>query len=217
MTAMVAELLEEPTLPETVFALQKRLDQEAQLRIRFYDEITPSVKAEFINGQVIMHSPALAKHTQARQHIENLLVNYVSVHHLGIVHDEKTLCVFPRNDYEPDVVFFGLTKAAKIKPDTLKFPPPDFICEVLSSSTEKVDRGIKFKDYQAHGVREYWIVDPEAETLEQYVLKRDKSYELRLKSGSGDVQSHAIKGFQMPIRAIFDRQLNLKVLRDLLK
>ena len=217
MTAAVAALLDEPTLPETVQALLKRLDAEAQLRARFYDEITPSMKAEFINGKVVMHSPALAKHTHARQSLENLLINYVAIHELGIVHDEKSLCVFPRNDYEPDVVFFGLTKAAKIKPDTLKFPPPDFVCEVLSSSTEKVDRGIKFKDYEAHGVREYWIIDPEAETLEQYCLKRDKTYELRLKSGSGEVKSTVIKGFSIPIRAIFDRAENLRILRGLLR
>lgn len=214
---MMAELLEEPTLPEIVSALQKRLDHEAQLRVRFYDEITPSMKAEFINGKVGIHSPSLARHTEARLRTTNLLLNYVTVHQLGLVHDEKTLCVFPRNDYEPDVVFFGPAKTVKIKPDTLKFPPPDFICEVLSSSTEKVDRGIKFKDYQAHGVREYWIVDPEAETLEQFVLKRDKTYELRLKSGSGNVTSHVIRGLCIPIRAIFDRQLNLKVLRELLQ
>ena len=115
------------------------------------------------------------------------------------------------------IVFFGPAKAAKIKPDTLKFPPPDFVCEVLSSSTEKVDRGIKFKDYEAHGVREYWIIDPEAEIIEQYVLKRDKTYELRLKSGSGEIKSTVVKGFSIPIRAVFDRAQNLQILRVLLR
>ena len=80
-----------------------------------------------------------------------------------------------------------------------------------------MDRGIKFKDYEAHGVREYWIIDPEAETLEQYCLKRDKTYELRLKSGSGEVKSSVIKGFSIPIRAIFDRGENLRILRGLLR
>ncbi len=43
-----------------------------------------------------------------------------------------------------------------------KFPAPDLIVEVLSESTEANDRGIKFEDYAAHGVVEYWIVDPMA-------------------------------------------------------
>ena len=94
---------------------------------------------------------------------------------------EKALCTFPRNDYEPDVVFFGPAKAALIEPATMKFPIPDFICEVLSPSTELYDRGVKFRDFEAHAVSEYWLIDPERETVEQY-LPRDGSYELALKS-----------------------------------
>ena len=50
-----------------------------------------------------------------------------------------------------------------------------------------------------------------------YCLKRDKTYELRLKSGSGEVKSSVIKGFSIPIRAIFDRGENLRILRGLLR
>ncbi|MCC6446410.1 MAG: Uma2 family endonuclease [Armatimonadetes bacterium] len=38
--------------------------------------------------------------------------------------------------------------------------------EILSSGTEAQDRDIKYRDYAAHGVREYWILDPQQETLE---------------------------------------------------
>lgn len=209
-------LLADPTLPEAVSQLTKVLRDEAQRRLRFYDEITPEMKAEFINGEVIMHSPATSQHTETRMCVTNLLNNFVRLHELGLVHDEKTLCTFQRNDYEPDVVFFGKKKALMIKPSTLQFPPPDFICEVLSSSTEKRDRGVKFSDYEAHGVAEYWIVDPKTKTLEQYVLGRSKRYELRLKSRSGEVESTAIKGLRLPIRAFFDAKANRATLRELL-
>jgi len=41
---------------------------------------------------------------------------------------------------------------------------------VLSPSTEKRDRGIKFRDYELHGVGEYWIVDTVAESVKLYLL-----------------------------------------------
>lgn len=212
----LSELLSAPTLPEAFAVIKYRLDVERERRENFYDEITPDMKAEFINGEVIMHSPALARHTAARQRLENLLANFVAVHGLGIVHDEKTLCVFPRNDYEPDVVFFGPAKATEITPDTMRFPPPDFVCEVLSESTEQRDRGVKYEDYQAHGVAEYWIVDPVAESVEQYVAGKSGAYELRQKSGTGEIASAVIQGFRIPVRALFDEALNLETLRAII-
>ena len=47
---------------------------------------------------------------------------------------------------------------------------PDFICEVLSKSTEDVDRNKKLPLYAALGVRHVWLVDPIARTLEVHVL-----------------------------------------------
>jgi len=213
MTAALAPLLESPDLPVLFRDLREIVSRERQLRERFYAEITPSEKAEFINGQVIMHSPVTLEHNETRQNLEFALLHYVRTHDLGRVHGEKSLCVFPRNDYEPDVCFFSLAKTAKLKNITMKFPPPDFICEVLSKSTEARDRGIKFKDYAAHGVREYWLADPRTQTLEQYVSDGKGGYKLRLKSKSGEVESTVIKGFRIPIRAIFDAKANAAAIK----
>lgn len=216
MIADLSSLMDDPTLPDVVSSLTSRLKTERGLRAKFYEEITPDMKAEFINGEVIMHSPATAQQTEVRKRLTMLIHVHADTHGLGLVLDEKTLCTFPRNDYEPDVVFFGRKKTATIKPDTMQFPPPDFVCEVLSSSTEKRDRGVKFRDYEAHGVSEYWIVDPKTKTLEQYLLGRGKRYELRLKSGTGEVASTAIKGLNLPIRALFDAKVHRTALRELL-
>ena len=215
MIAAVEELLASPTLPETVARLNSALAEERQRRAQFYEEITPSMKAEFINGEVIMHSPATDEHTQFRQFLEALLTTHVNLHELGSIRTEKALCVFPRNDYEPDIVFFSSEKAAKIRATTLKYPVPDFVCEVLSLSTTKRDRGVKFQDYEAHGVREYWIVNPDRRELEQYVLERGR-YVLRMKSRTGEVTSAAIKGFRAPLAAFFNTKANLATLRQLL-
>lgn len=215
MTTLLEQLLEEPTLPETVATLTERLDTERERRERFRDEVQPDQKAEFINGQVVMHSPALNRHLVVTGRLFKLLETFVTKHRLGQVVTEKALCEFPRNDYEPDVAFFGPEKSATIHLDTGLFPVPDFIGEVLSDSTESRDRGIKFRDYAAHGVAEYWIIDTLTEVLEQYVIT-PSGYDLKMKSGTGEVVSHTVPGFRIPIRSLFDATENLRTLQGLL-
>ena len=98
---------------------------------------------------------------------------------------------------------------------TMKFPVPDFAVEVLSDITEFRDRGVKFQDFEAHGVGEYWIVDAAAEIVEQYVM-RDGHFVLALKSGSGEIASVVVPGFRVPIRNFFDEREYLETLQQLL-
>lgn len=48
---------------------------------------------------------------------------------------------------------------------------PDLVIEILSDSTRRIDRLTKFKLYQQAGVREYWIVDPDAHTVAVHLLQ----------------------------------------------
>ena len=179
-----------------------------------------------------MHSPARARHVQATLRLAKLLDTYVTLHGLGFVGAEKAMVGLTRNDYEPDVCFFGAEKAAQIEPETVEFPAPDLVAEVLSPKTEHRDRGVKFEDYAAHDVAEYWIVDPAAEVVEQYVLgasgdepsgdepsgdgARGPAYALRMKSATGTLASHAAEGSAVPVRALFDDAANLDALRTVL-
>jgi len=214
MDSLLAELRRSPQLPDVVAALQEQLEEEKQRRARFYEEMTPEEKVEFIGGEVILHSPARNRHLDVTMNIATLLRIFVTGHRLGTVKVEKCLVVFPRNDYEPDIVYFGPEKSATLEPDTMKFPIPDLAVEVLSESTEVRDRGVKFEDYAAHGVAEYWIVDPEASVLEQYVLEGGE-YVLRLKAGNGRLASVAIAGFSTELAAFFDAEANLAAVQTL--
>ena len=178
--------------------------------------MTDAEKVEFIDGEVVMHSPARNMHLIAQMNIQQLLTVYAVQQGAGAVRGEKCLCVFPRNDYEPDVAFFGRDKAATFTPNTMKFPVPDLAVEVLSVSTVSRDRGVKFDDYAAQGVAEYWIVDPDMEVIEQY-LARDGQFELKLKSNSGDLTSPTLGGLTLPIKDFFDPQENLAALQSLVQ
>ncbi len=213
-SAVLDALLDSPVLPEILEQAQRALVKEQKLRQKFYNDITPEHKWEFIQGQVIMHSPALNRHLLATKRLYDVMSAYARVKDLGVVHIEKALCVFPRNDYEPDIVFFGSAKAALTDADTLKFPIPDLAVEVLSPSTEARDRGIKFIDYALHGVQEYWIIDTVAETVELHRLEGDV-YPPTPAQADGILVSDVLAGFEIPVHAIFDETENARVLRDI--
>jgi len=116
------------------------------------------------------------------------------------------------------VVFFAKETATELDPDQFKFPAPAFAAEVLSESTRRRDRGVKFQDYAAHGVKEYWILDPDARTVEKYILNPLGEYALQGKaSGYEEIRSDVITGFKAPARAFFDDRANLAALRKILK
>jgi Uma2 family endonuclease len=213
--ALLDPLVSSPRLGLYVDRLTHLLAQERARRERFHETLNDGVKQEFINGEVVVHSPVTSGHERASSLTNRILGVYVDARKLGRVAHEKLMISLSRNDYEPDVCYFGVEKAAQFTASQMKFPAPDLIAEVLSGSTERTDRGIKFDDYAAHGVREYWILDPVAQSVEQYLLEGD-AYVLRMKSGTGLLQSVAISGFETPVRALFDEQENLAAIRALL-
>jgi Uma2 family endonuclease len=213
--ALLDRLVHSPKLGYYVDRLTGVLAEERCRRERFYEEMDEGTKQEFINGEVVVHSSVKLKHERASRLLLKLVDTYVAAHDLGYVSHEKLLICLTRNDYEPDVCYFSREKSAHFTRNQMKFPAPDFIAEILTESREQNDRVVKFEDYAAHGIGEYWIVDAENELVEQYLLNGD-AYTLHLKMNSGSLGSKAVPGFEVPIRAIFDEKENLAALRKLL-
>lgn len=70
---------------------------------------------------------------------------------------------------QPDVFWVsGEGSLCKLGEDGYWYGAPDLVVEVLSPSTAHRDRGIKFDLYEKHGVREYWLIDPDGEYVEVY-------------------------------------------------
>lgn len=215
MEKVLEPLVTSPKLALYVSELGDILEREKKTRAQFYDDMDEGDKTEFINGEVIMHSPVKKRHNDCGRRLLLVIGSYVQTHHLGFVGYEKTLISLTRNDYEPDLCFFGRDQADAFTAEQMIFPAPDFIVEILSASTEARDRGVKFEDYAAHGVREYWLVDPEQEVLEQYLLSAGE-YRLELKSKDGHVTSPVLAGLTLPVRALFDDAVNMQTLQTLL-
>jgi len=192
-------------LPNVLSELQAYWDEEQKRRMLFYDMLDNGTKAEFINGEVIIHSPAKAKQIEAVGNLSTLLNVFVKKNDLGKVFSEKALIKLTRNDFEPDICFFRKETASKFDKEMMFFPPPDFVAEVLSESTENIDRTIKMESYALNGIQEYWIVDADKHIVEQYLLKENKYY-LVNKWNKQMVKSFVIKGFEIPAEVIFSEE-----------
>lgn len=219
MNELAAQLLESPKAPQIIQQVQAILADEQNRRRAFYEWMDEDMKAEFINGEIIVHSLALHKHNSAVLALGRLLSVFVDVRESGIVVVEKALVELTRNSYEPDICYFGPLKAATIQPDLLYYPAPDLVVEVLSKSTKRNDREVKFEDYAAHGVVEYWIVDPTRQTIETFTLDTDlEAYKALGTFRVGElVSSSLLTGFTVPVKAVFEAGANMGALRALLQ
>jgi Uma2 family endonuclease len=103
---------------------------------------------------------------------------------------------------QPDVLFIS---AARRPPSGSKLfeGAPDLIVEVLSPSTIRVDRTVKFNAYERAGVREYWLVDPKMQAIEVYVLTKGEFALLGQFGPNEVVQSAILEGFAAAVNTLF--------------
>lgn len=220
MIITVEKILRQPNLPQLVNELNEAVAAEHARRLSFYEWIDENTKAEFINGQVVIHSPVKRKHWKITDLFSSLLSIYVRIKDLGVVGTEKVMIALTRNDYEPDIVFFNKEKAASFEEDQVLFPAPDFVVEILSKGTQKIDKTTKKDDYALHGIKEYWIIDPNKQIIQQFLLLKptDKTYFEPYTYRMGeDITSKVIEGFSIPVAAIFDEKENVAALQELMK
>jgi Uma2 family endonuclease len=208
-------LLPSPRLPDYIRQIDSALAEEQRLRQQFHDSLREGDRVEFINGSVVKCAPHTLQHHDASFSLGMLMRAYVDAHTLGLVGHENLMVSLARNDFEPDICYWAKARAAAFQPGQIRFPAPDFAAEVLSDDSAALDRGVKLEDYAFNGVAEYWIVDPAAGSIEQYLLD-DGVYRLAVRTDDGAIASRAVPGFVIWTRAIFDAAERQRALRAML-
>ncbi|EKN70778.1 Uma2 family endonuclease [Schinkia azotoformans] len=80
---------------------------------------------------------------------------------------------------------------------------PDLVIEILSPSTAKNDRLIKYNSYEKAGVMEYWIVDPYNQTIEVYLLENGAYHRNGVYFKDDILKVHLLEDFQIDLNLIF--------------
>jgi len=169
-----------------------RLRMTEEEFVAWCDEDT---KAEWVDGEVIVHSPANLKHVDLAGFLNFILRGFVTSHDLGVVYGPELQVRFAslRRRRVPDLLFVS-TERMNILKATEVDGAPDLIIEIVSPDSPARDWRDKYLEYEAVGVGEYWVVDPMSQRVESYALGADGRYSL-IEEKDGLVPSTVLTGF----------------------
>jgi Uma2 family endonuclease len=137
------------------------LEREILTAEDFLDWLIPGKQADLIDGEINMHSPVSIRHADLLNFVDFLLRSYVEERGLGRLYREVVAVrLSSRNVFLPDLAFYRTERLHLLRESAI-VGAPDLVVEVLSPRTADRDVGVKFAEYEQHGVDEYWILDPE--------------------------------------------------------
>ncbi len=143
--------------------------QRARLTYDDYRKIPwpENARYELLDGVLVMVAAPGWTHQQILGRLEQRIRNFLDDHDLGLVTGAPVDVRLGEDVVQPDLIFVP-HENAEIVHEPFVLGAPALVVEVLSPSTRQRDRGYKLEAYARHGVREYWIVDPSARTVEVF-------------------------------------------------
>lgn len=169
------------------------------------------LRHELIDGEHVVTPSPNTWHQQVLREVFTILDAHVARHRLGEV-------LFAPFDVKfslftvlvPDLVFFTTERFARVVNEKHATGAPDLVVEILSPGTRRRDKGRKRAVYDREGVREYWIVDPEARAITALRRPRPDAgltdvTTLTLDAG-GRLESPLFPGLRIPLRDVFRRR-----------
>jgi Uma2 family endonuclease len=114
---------------------------------------------EWVDGVVYKMSSVSAKHDDLTGFLRELIRSYFAFRPLGIVRSAPFVMKIGKSRREPDLQIILKDGKAKLE-ETFTDGAADICVEIVSPSNEGADYGDKLREYEAGGVREYWIIDP---------------------------------------------------------
>ena len=129
---------------------------------------------EIIDGEHYMTPAPGTYHQTISRRIQFQLYEQIEKNDLGLVFNAPTDNQLSQIDIvQPDILIIHKARKSIVSP-TKVIGPPDLVVEIISESTIKKDRELKLDLYQKAGVPEYWLVDPERQTVRKYLLKENQ-------------------------------------------
>lgn len=173
---------------------------------------------EWVQGEVVMVSPASRRHQQLAGFLTRVLGIFVETRDYGLVlsapFQMKTGPDLPGR--EPDLLVLAKEHLDRLH-DTFLEGPADIVVEIVSPESRVRDRGEKFYEYEAGGVPEYWLIDPERQQAEFYQRSGDGHYYPVLPDAEGKYHSQVLLGFWLRVAWLWQDPLpkGLEVLREM--
>ena len=180
----------------------------AQEKRRYtYDEMVAELPetnqpCELSDGELIMSPSPSFDHQKIVLNFYRRLYDWVSQRKLGeVVTAPMDMVLSPHRAVQPDVAFIAQDRLGIVQ--KVIHGPVDLAVEVISLGRRNRDRIEKRDLYEQYGVKEYWIIDPEARTVEVLCLENGRYRLLMRCTADQTAASRLLPGFEMPVQAIF--------------
>ena len=174
-----------------------------KLTVADYLETPEGAAYQLMDGELILAAAPADKHQKIILHLATRLDQFVRSRNLGIIRFAPVDVVLSDHDVvQPDLLFVSRDRDAIRTPANLQ-GAPDLAVEVLSPGTEGYDRGYKRELYARHGVREYWLVDPDLETIEVLTPGNGGFIRYALYNRRETLTSPLLPGLAVALAAIF--------------
>ncbi len=160
---------------------------------------------EIIDGDEYVAPAPNTRHQRLVGRLFFQLTAHLAQHPLGEVFIAPIDVILSDTDVvQPDVLFLRTDRLALVEKHAVT-GPPDLIVEVLSEGNRRHDEVRKRKLYERFGVEEYWIVDPELETVKVYrMTKAGYRRVAEWSREAGDtLTTPMLPGFALPTEAVF--------------
>jgi Uma2 family endonuclease len=140
---------------------------------------------ELHEGELSVTPSPSPQHQRILANLNDIVRQHVKSRRLGEVLFAPIDCILSDTSIvQPDLVFLDASRLSVVSARGIE-GAPTMVVEILSPSTTLIDRSTKRQLYARHGVPYYWIVDPEARTVEAYVLA-EGGYQLATRAAGSD-------------------------------
>jgi Uma2 family endonuclease len=174
----------------------------------FLDWMDEDTRAEWVNGEVIILSPASNEHQDDSDFLTALFRHFVEAYRLGVVLSAPFLMKISQDSpgREPDILFVATENLSRLKKTYLD-GPADLVVEIISPESRARDRGEKFYEYEQGGVREYWMLDPIRRQPEFYQRNAEGVFQLVPPDEKGIYRSIAMPGLWIEVNWLWQKPL----------
>lgn len=161
-----------------------------------------NLPVELWDGEIFAYPTPFVSHQEIVGHLSRNLYYWVKAREFGIVATlPLDMVLTPRIVTQPDVMYIAKQRRHIIK-DAIH-GPVDMAVEVISTGSRRRDRIDKKDLYEQHGIKEYWVIDPEAQTVEVFFLD-GQQYQLIARSRPGNKAcSKLLEGFGIDVKEMF--------------
>ncbi len=202
---------------ETFSAVNPTVSSRGYITFEEYLEQSSETRInEWVDGHIIEMPGASFEHQNIESFLLTVLRFFVENNDLGIVIPSPFAMKLEvqRRGREPDIIFVGKEKAERVL-RTYIDGPCDIAVEIISPESISRDRAEKFVEYEAAGIGEYWLIDPERKIAEFYGLSEVGRYSL-LSTEHGIFRSQVLVGFFLRIDWLWEKNPSaIRALREL--